>query len=298
MGKPDGAVTTNGRAATPCTSFRPGHLVSAWAARQRIVLGQQATEEKSNEITAIPLLLKHLDLKGALVTMDAMGTQTDIARAIRDGGGDYCMSLKKNWPVLYAHVGRLFNEPPDNVAFETIETVDLTGGRIKTRRHTVCHEVDWMTSDRHYPGEPVFPDLAMIGRIETEVERNDKIERETRYYLCSIALCALTFSRVARAHLGGGEPSALGTGCDLPLRSGTLQDRRWTTKHGNHTSHHAQSALTGQTDGQSEEPAQTGGMERRLSGNPDPTDRVTFKRFACSRIDPISTFEFLDVKGK
>ena len=62
------------------------HLVSAWAARQRIVLGQQATEEKSNEITAIPLLLKHLDLKGALVTMDAMETQTDIARAIRDGG--------------------------------------------------------------------------------------------------------------------------------------------------------------------------------------------------------------------
>ncbi len=73
----------------------------AWAARQRIVLGQQMTEEKSNEITAIPLLLRHLDLKGALVTMDAMGTQTDIAQAIRDGGGDYCMSLKKNWPTVW-----------------------------------------------------------------------------------------------------------------------------------------------------------------------------------------------------
>src|SRR5271154_6413743 len=60
-------------------------------------------------------------------------------------------------------------------------------GRIETRRHTVCHKVDWMTSDRHYPGEPVFPDLAMIGRIETEVERNGKIECETRYYLCSLA---------------------------------------------------------------------------------------------------------------
>jgi hypothetical protein len=66
------------------------HLVSAWAARQRIVLGQQASEEKSNETTAILMLLKHLDLKGALATMDAMGIQTDIARAIRDGGGDYC----------------------------------------------------------------------------------------------------------------------------------------------------------------------------------------------------------------
>src|ERR1700730_3808945 len=138
----------------------PLHLVSAWAARQRIVLGQQATEEKSNEITAIPLLLKHLDLNGALVTMDAMGTQTEIAHAIRDGGGDYCMSLKKNWPAVYADVEQLFNDPPDDVAFETQETVDLTGGRIETRRHTVCHTLDWMTSDRHYPGEPVFPDLA------------------------------------------------------------------------------------------------------------------------------------------
>ena len=180
----------------------PLHLVSAWAARQRIVLGQQATEEKSNEITAIPLLLKHLDLNGALVTMDAMGTQTEIAHAIRDGGGDYCMSLKKNWPAVYADVEQLFNDPPDDVAFETQETVDLTGGRIETRRHTVCHKVDWMTSDRHYPGEPVFPDLAMIGRIETAVERDGKIEHETRYYLCSLALCALAFARAVRAHWG------------------------------------------------------------------------------------------------
>jgi hypothetical protein len=120
--------------------------------------------------------------------MDAMGTQTDIAHAIRDGGGDYCMSLKKNWPAVYADVEQLFNDPPDDVAFETQETVDLTGGRIETRRHTVCHKVDWMTSDRHYPGEPVFPDLAMIGRIETAVERDGKIEHETRYYLCSLVL--------------------------------------------------------------------------------------------------------------
>jgi predicted transposase YbfD/YdcC len=167
------------------------------------VLGQQATEEKSNEITAIPLLLKHLDLKGALVTMDAMGTQTEIARAIRDGGGDYCMSLKKNWPAVYADVEQLFNDPPDDVVFETHEAADLTGGRIETRRHTVCHKVDWMTSDRHYPGEPVFPDLAMIGRIETEVERNGKTECETRYYLCSLALCALTFAHAVRSHWGG-----------------------------------------------------------------------------------------------
>jgi len=180
----------------------PLHLVSAWAARQRIVLGQQATEEKSNEITAIPLLLKYLDLKGTLVTIDAMGTQTEIARAIRDGGGDYCLSLKQNWPAVHAEVEHLFNDPANAALFETEETVELTGGRIETRRHTVCHKVDWMTSDRRYPGEPVFPDLAMIGRIETAVERNGKTEYETRYYLCSLAMCAWMFARAVRAHWG------------------------------------------------------------------------------------------------
>jgi DDE family transposase len=170
----------------------PLHLVSAWAARQRIVLGQQATGEKSNEITAIPLLLKHLDLRGALVTIDAMGTQTEIARAIRAGGGDYCLSLKQNWPAVHAEVEQLFNDPANTPMFETTETVDLTGGRIETRRHTVCRKVDSMASDRRYPGEPVFPDLAMIGRVETEVERNGKTECETRYYLCSLAMCVLS----------------------------------------------------------------------------------------------------------
>ena len=90
------------------------------------------------------------------------------------------MSLKKNWPAVHADVEQLFADPPDDAAFETTQTVDLTAGRIEARRHTVCHKVDWMTSDRHYPGEPVFPDLAMIGRIETEVERNGRIEHETR----------------------------------------------------------------------------------------------------------------------
>ena len=180
----------------------PLHLVSAWAARQRIVLGQQACEEKSNEITAIPLLLKHLDLRGALVTIDAMGTQTAIAQAILDGGGDYCLSLKQNWPVIHADVARLFNDPPDDMAFDTFEAIEANAGRIEVRRHTVCHEVDWLFSDRRYPGEPVFPGLAMIGRIETEVERGGEIKIETRHYLCSVPLDARTFSRAVRAHWG------------------------------------------------------------------------------------------------
>lgn len=181
---------------------KPLHLVSAWATGQRIVLGQQATEEKSNEITAIPLLLKSLDLTGALVTIDAMGTQTKIAQAIRDGGGHYVLALKENWPATFAEVETLFNEPPSGVAFETDQTVDGCNGRIAIRRHSVCRDVDWMNSDRRYPGEPKFPDLAMIGRVETEVERSGKVEHEKRYYLCSTSLSAAMFGQAVRGHWG------------------------------------------------------------------------------------------------
>lgn len=176
--------------------------MSAWAAGQRLVLGQQATEEKSNEITAIPLLLKKLDLTGAIVTIDAMGTQTKIARTIRDGGGHYVLALKDNWPATHAEVTMLFEKPPPGLMFESHETVDGGNGRIAVRRHAICTDVGWMSGDRRYPGEPRFPDLAMLGRIETEVERDGKIERETRLYLCSTVLSAEMFARVVRAHWG------------------------------------------------------------------------------------------------
>ena len=181
---------------------KPLHLVSAWAAGQRLVLGQQATEEKSNEITAIPVLLKKLDLTGAIVTIDAMGTQTKIARTIRDGGGHYVLALKDNWPATHAEVAMLFDRPPPGLIFESHESVDGGNGRITVRRHTTCTDVDWMTGDRRYPGEPRFPDLAMLGRVETEVERDGKIERETRLYLCSTVLSAEMFARVVRGHWG------------------------------------------------------------------------------------------------
>jgi predicted transposase YbfD/YdcC len=181
---------------------KPLHLVSAWATEQRIVLGQQATEEKSNEITAIPLLLKALDLNGALVTIDAMGTQTKIAQAIRDGGGNYVLALKENWPATFAEVEMLFDKPPPGMMFETHQTVDGDNGRIATRRHSVCYQVDWMTSGRRYPGEPSFPDLAMIGRIESQVERAGKREHETRYYMASTKLSADMFGRAVRNHWG------------------------------------------------------------------------------------------------
>jgi len=180
----------------------PLHTVSAWAAGQRLVLGQEAVAEKSNEITAIPLLLRRLELRGALVTIDAMGTQKEIAQAIVDGGGDYVLALKENWPATYAEVGQAFADPPPELKLERFETVDGGHGRIETRRHTMCHRVGWLFSDRRFPGEFDFPGLAALGMIESETERGSVVEKERRYYLCSKKLDAKTFARTVRSHWG------------------------------------------------------------------------------------------------
>jgi predicted transposase YbfD/YdcC len=177
----------------------PLHLVSAWASRQRLVLGQEATNAKSNEITAIPLLLERLALAGALVTIDAIGTQVEIAQLILDKGGDYLLALKENRPATYADVELFFAAPPPG-ACDTVETTDGDHGRIEVRRVAVCHEVAWLLSDRRYPDEVVFPGLAMIGLVESQVERNGKTTRERRLYLGSARLDAKSFARAVRTH--------------------------------------------------------------------------------------------------
>ena len=179
----------------------PLHMVSAWASRQRLVLGQEAVDEKSNEIIAIPLLLERLELTGALVTIDAMGTQTRIAETIVRRGGDYLLALKDNWPVLRADVETFFADPQAERC-ESFQTTDADHGRLEQRHHVVCHDVDWLVSDRRYAGEPRFPHLAMIAMVQSETRRGDKIEKERRYYLCSARLSAEAFARAVRAHWG------------------------------------------------------------------------------------------------
>jgi predicted transposase YbfD/YdcC len=178
------------------------HTVSAWATGQRLVLGQEAVAAKSNEITAIPALLHKLDLNGALVTIDAIGTQTTVAQTILDGGGDYVLALKENWPATYAEVEAVFATPPKGLLIERSQSVDADHGRIETRRHAICHEVGWLFSDRRHPGEFRFPGLAAIGMVESETERNGMIEREKRYYLCSSRLGVESFARIVRGHWG------------------------------------------------------------------------------------------------
>lgn len=180
---------------------RPLHLVSAWASRQRLVLGQEAVEGKSNEITAIPLLLERLELKGALVTIDAIGCQRDIAEAITAKGADYLLALKSNWPTLCEDVRLFFAAEPDETV-ETHDTTDGSHGRIEVRRHRVCHGVEWLTSTRRFPGEPRFPNLAMVAMVESTVERGGKTTTARRYYLSSAKLSAEQFARAVRAHWG------------------------------------------------------------------------------------------------
>ena len=179
----------------------PLHVVSAWASRQRLVLGQRAIDTKGSEIKAIPLLLERLELTGALVTIDAIGCQRSIAEAVRAKGADYLFALKDNWPSLAEEV-RLFFEREPHTAFDAHQTTDGDHGRIEIRRHFVSHDVAWLTTDRRFPGEPRFPALATIAMVEAQVERAGKISSARRYYLSSATLSAATFARAVRAHWG------------------------------------------------------------------------------------------------
>jgi predicted transposase YbfD/YdcC len=180
---------------------RPLHMVSAWAARQRLVLGQEEAGVKENEITAIPRLLAKLELKGALVTIDAMGCQREIAQAILDGGGDYLLGLKANWPRLMDETISAFDAAPADT-LDTHQTVDADHGRIETRTHAVLHDVGWMGSDRKEPDHREMPGAAMVGRIQSHVEKNGQVSVFTRYFISSMPMNAQDFAIAARAHWG------------------------------------------------------------------------------------------------
>jgi len=172
---------------------QPLHMVSAWASRQRLVLGQEATDVKSNEITAIPLLLQRLELKGALVTIDAMGCQTKIAATILERGADYLLAVKDNQPALHDDIKRYFDDAPA-AELQTFETIDADHGRIETRRHVVSHNVEWLAEDSRFPG------IKAIAMVENTFEHNGKTSCERRYYISSAVLLAVIFANAVRCH--------------------------------------------------------------------------------------------------
>lgn len=176
----------------------PIHMVSAFAARQRLVLGQVEVAEKSNEIVAIPALLAMMAIEGSIVTIDAMGCQREIAEQILSKKADYVLALKGNQGTLHDDV-EVFAAEQKASGFKDTKvsrhkTVDGDHGRIETRSYTAIHDVAWLQERHDWPG------LKGVVVVESTREIGEKVERETRFYITSLVLLANQLGPVIRSH--------------------------------------------------------------------------------------------------
>ena len=176
------------------------HSVSVWASEFGLSLGQVACAEKSNEITAIPELLKLVDIKGAIITIDAMGTQKAIAEKIIDGEADYVLALKGNHETLHQAVIDYIDEQSEN-DFATVtarrHVTEETGhGRQETRSYIQ------MPVPQNLPGLELWKGLKSIGMVMSECLRNGKETVEIRYYISSLAVSVKRFATAIRSHWG------------------------------------------------------------------------------------------------
>lgn len=178
------------------------HMVSAWATGNQLVLGQYKVDEKSNEITAIPELIKLLNLSGSIVTIDAMGCQKVIAKAIRKAEADYVLAVKKNHKTLHEEVKTYLDAIIDENFFanpcDTFETRDKGHDRIEIRRYWITEDVDWLS------GVEEWTDLVSIGVVESErhIMSTNTTTIERRYYITSIKADAKLFASAVRGHWG------------------------------------------------------------------------------------------------
>jgi predicted transposase YbfD/YdcC len=181
----------------------PLHLVSAFATTSRLVLGQEAVADKTNETSAIPVLIERLatndGLKGALVSIDAIATNSAIATTIRDAQADYLLAVKANQPTLRSEIETFFTDAPP-ASLESITDVDKGHGRIEQRTVTVAREVDWLDGERRFPGEVRLPHVATIIRVAARAELKDRGRFETRYYVSSAVLSAERAAQAVRSH--------------------------------------------------------------------------------------------------
>jgi len=182
------------------------HTLSAYATNARLTLAQLSVPEKTNEITAIPELLDHLaetkQLAGALVTIDAMGCQVEIADKIVAHKADYLLALKGNQPTLETDVEDYFRTAPAAELVCKQPAVEKGHGRIETRTYTASSKVDWITSERSYPGQPRFNHIKTIVKVYARVEHADRCSSDTRYYISSAPLDIERIARGARGHWG------------------------------------------------------------------------------------------------
>jgi predicted transposase YbfD/YdcC len=201
-GMPEGVIAIDGKTMRRSGNKRSGkaaiHLVSAFAARQRLVLGQVKVAEKSNEIIAIPKLLDMLAIEGAIVTIDAMGCQREIAKQIIDKKAAYVLALKGNQGSLREDVEVFAAEQKARGFADTTisqdTTIDGDHGRIETRTTTVIHDVEWLRQRHNWPG------LNGVVMVESSREVGGKTEQETRFYITSLVLLAHLLGPVVRSH--------------------------------------------------------------------------------------------------
>jgi predicted transposase YbfD/YdcC len=181
----------------------PLHLVSAFATTSRLVLGQEAVSDKSNETTAIPVLVERLaangGLKGALVSIDAIATNATIAKVIKDADADYLLAVKANQPTLRAEIERYFDDAPTG-SLDRVVDLDKAHGRIEERTVTVSRETDWLQGQRRFPGELRLPGATTIVRVRARTELKDRCRLDTRYFIASAALSAEQAAKAVRGH--------------------------------------------------------------------------------------------------
>jgi predicted transposase YbfD/YdcC len=180
------------------------HLVSAWATASGLVLGQEATAAKSNEITAIPRLLRLLQLDGCVVTIDAMGCQTAIAAQVQEQGADYVLALKGNQPTLLHTVRTAFADRDPTGADpwipaeqDTAQTLDKGHGRVERRRYLALSDPDLLAC---LDPTGAWPRLRSVVRVQAERRRGAQRAVETRYYLASLPPDAAALGQAIRQH--------------------------------------------------------------------------------------------------
>lgn len=174
----------------------PKVMVSAWAAENGLALGQLKTNDKSNEITAVPKLLRVLELSGCIVTLDAMGCQKEIAKEIKEADADYVLALKGNHGLTYAEIKSYLDEAISRKAKELayVEIPDKGHGRLETRRYWQSGQLEWFEERSAWEG------LLSVGVVEAVRECNGQSSVERRYYLSSLTVDVQRFARAVRSH--------------------------------------------------------------------------------------------------
>ncbi len=239
------------------------HVVSAYAHRLGVTLGQLKTAEKSNEITAIPELLDALLLKGCIVTIDAMGCQKEIAAKVVERKADYVLMVKNNQPTLAAALERCF-EAAERAGFEGIahsraEWVEKGHGRIETRCCRVMDDLSGLENRADWAG------LKTLVLLESSRDINGVASCERRYYISSLNADAERLGQLVRGHWGGGEWPALVAGCGLWRRPGAHARRQLGGELLDPAPHHAELDPPGQNcEDRRQEPPKDGRMGRWL----------------------------------